>query len=103
MLCLEERRLLVLKKGIIRKIGSNFLAGPVAIGDEVAALNYKRLYKEECFYDEGCKILVQVAQKDLKYPIPEDIQGQFRQGSQLFDLAENVPCPLQEVVGLDDL
>lgn len=39
----EKRRLLVLKKGMIRKIGSNFLAGPVGIGDMVVALKYKRL------------------------------------------------------------
>lgn len=57
---------MVLKKSILRKIGSNFLAGPVAIGDKVVVLNYKRIYKEEFFYDEGGKILVQVAQRGLR-------------------------------------
>lgn len=42
MLCLEERRLLVLKRGIIRKIGSI-----VAMGDEVVVLNYKSRYIED--------------------------------------------------------
>lgn len=89
VLCPEERMLLVLQRRITTNIGSNFLAGSVAI-DEVVVLNYKRICKEEFFYGEGGKIVVQVAQRGLRYPIPENIQGQFRQDSELPDLVDYV-------------
>jgi len=34
----------VLKEGIIRKMGTNFLSGPAAIGQGVMVLNQKRGY-----------------------------------------------------------
>lgn len=68
VLCPEERMLLVLQRRITTNIGSNFLARSVAI-DEVVVLNYKRICKE-FFYDKGGKIVGQVAQRGLRYPIP---------------------------------
>lgn len=54
-------------------MGQASLAGPVAIGDKVVVLNYKGIYIEEVFYYEGGKILLQVAQRGLKYPISKNI------------------------------
>lgn len=102
MLCLEERRLLVLKRGIIRKIGSI-----VAMGDEVVVLNYKSRYIEDhrSYIEDhrillryGHKILVQVAQSGGRYPVPENIQGQVRQGSELPDLVKDVPAHCRKLL-----
>ena len=60
------------------------------------------MYKEEILYNEGGETLEQVAQRDGRYPIPGNIQGQFGWSSEQPDLAEDVPAHYRGV-GLDDL
>jgi len=60
------------------------------------------MYKEEILYNEGGETLEQVAQRDGRYPIPGNIQGQFGWSSEQPDLAEDVPAHCRGV-GLDDL
>ena len=54
------------------------------------------------FYDEGGEALDQVAQRGGRCPIPGNIPGQVRQGSEQPDLVEDVPAHCRGV-GLDDL
>jgi len=57
-------------------------------------------YKEEIFYHEGGETLAQVAQRGGGCPMPGNIQGQVRWGSEKPDLVEDVPGHCRGI-GLD--
>ncbi|KAK4822058.1 hypothetical protein QYF61_008867, partial [Mycteria americana] len=76
-------------KGAYKKMGTDFLAGPVTIGQGTGS-------KEEIFYNEGGEALAQVAQRGGRCPIPGNIQGQVGWGSEQPDLVEDVPAYCRE-------
>lgn len=60
------------------------------IGWTERRLIYTR-FKDWPLYNEDSKTLEQVAQKDYRYPIPENIQGHVGQGCEQTDIFEDVP------------
>jgi len=50
------------------------------------------IQRRNSFYAEGGETLAQVAQKGGGFPIPGNVQGQVRQGSEQPDPVEDVPA-----------
>lgn len=81
-----------LKGAYKKQMGTDFLVGPVVIGQEVVVLTkgayIQARYKEVFSYDEGSEKMEQVSLRDYRFSIPGNIPCQFGQ----IDVAEFTPA-----------